>query len=94
VGKAFSPWGGGGANAATPREALHPCEKNAPTGQSRVIIRLVEQTRRLPSRVSWISWGDKRSIKLAGQNTLKIPPQGTGKQFRREADFYSWGGER
>jgi hypothetical protein len=40
------------------------------------------------------SWGGKRSVKLTGQNTLKIPPQGIGRQFRRGADFYSWGGKR
>lgn len=40
------------------------------------------------------SWGGKRSLKLAGQNTVKIPPQGVGRQFRRGADFYSWGGKR
>jgi hypothetical protein len=40
------------------------------------------------------SWGGKRSVKHAGQNTLKVPHQGIGRQFRRGADFYSWGGKR
>jgi hypothetical protein len=41
----------------------------------------------------FFSWGGKSSVKLAGQITIKIPPQGIGRQFRREADFYSWGGK-
>jgi hypothetical protein len=47
-----------------------------------------------PAGTVFSSWGGKRSDKLVGRNMPKTQPQGSGRQYRRGADFYSWGGKR
>lgn len=95
VGKAFSPWGG------KRNGSMH-----RPDGPGLLFDLLSKRGnyRHLslgskkwdPSSVGTVfsSWGGKRSVKPTEQNILKVPPQGAGRQFRRGADFYSWGGKR
>jgi hypothetical protein len=105
VGKAFSPWGGKRSQGPTsllsilgslqrsdsPRSLSDLLSKR---GNYRHLSRGSKKWDPSPVGTVFSSWGGKRSVKLKEQNMLKIPPQSTSRQFRRGADFYSWGGKR
>jgi hypothetical protein len=95
VGKAFSPWGGkrsGSIQRPDSPEILF--DLLSKRGSYRHLS--LGSKKWDPSSVGTVfsSWGGKRSVKPTAQNILKVPPQGAGRQFRRGADFYSWGGKR
>ncbi|PNF34689.1 hypothetical protein B7P43_G05485 [Cryptotermes secundus] len=105
VGKAFSPWGGKRSHAPaslfTILGSMHRPDSPgllsdfwSKRGGYRNVFLASKKWDPSSAGAVFSSWGGKRPVKLAGQNTLKIPPQGTGRQFRRGADFYSWGGKR
>jgi hypothetical protein len=105
VGKAFSPWGGKRSEVPAllfgdwrsmqgPHSPWSLSDWLSKRGNYRHLS--LGSKKWDPSSVGTVfsSWGGKRSVKPTEQNMLKLPPQKTGRQFRRGADFYSWGGKR
>lgn len=102
VGKAlFGPWGGKRTLLLSVLAGMHRDDSSRlfpdmfdKRGSDRRETLGLKKWGSSPPGVIFSSWGGKRSGKVTGRNMPNMPPQGAGRQFRRGADFYSWGGKR
>ncbi|XP_069699246.1 uncharacterized protein [Periplaneta americana] len=62
-------------------------------GNSRLNVLGAKKWGQAPPGAVFSSWGGKRSDKFSRRNLHKAQSQNVGRQYRRGADFYSWGGK-